>query len=56
MSRAGKLPAPVMNVNDSVTKTKFDNLYASRESVTDAIKRFVVFLDTVRVLIFADFR
>ena len=39
MSRAGKLPAPVMNVNDSVTKTKFDNLYASRESVTDAIKR-----------------
>jgi len=39
MSRANKLPAPVMNVNDSVTKTKFDNLYASRESVTDAIKR-----------------
>ena len=30
MSRANKLPAPVMNVNDSVTKTKFDNLYASR--------------------------
>ncbi|KAL5251711.1 hypothetical protein ACHWQZ_G014756 [Mnemiopsis leidyi] len=39
MSRQGKLPAPVMNVNDSVTKTKFDNFYASRESVTDAIKR-----------------
>ena len=40
MSRQGKLPAPVMNVNDSVTKTKFDNFYASRESVTDAIKRY----------------
>eukprot|EP00116_Pleurobrachia_bachei_P011469 sb/3471731/ len=39
LSRAGKLPAPVMNVNESVTKTKFDNYFASKESITDAIKR-----------------
>jgi adenosylhomocysteinase len=36
---AGTLRLPVINVNDSVTKTKFDNLYGCRESLVDAIKR-----------------
>jgi adenosylhomocysteinase len=39
LSKAGKLTVPAMNVNDSVTKTKFDNLYSCRESVLDALKR-----------------
>ena len=36
---AGTLRLPAINVNDSVTKTKFDNLYGCRESLVDAIKR-----------------
>lgn len=36
---AGKLLAPAINVNDSVTKSKFDNLYGCRESLVDGIKR-----------------
>ncbi len=36
---AGKLKAPAINVNDSVTKSKFDNLYGCRESLADGIKR-----------------
>ncbi|XP_076369734.1 S-adenosylhomocysteine hydrolase-like protein 1 isoform X2 [Tachypleus tridentatus] len=39
LSKAGKLSVPAMNVNDSVTKTKFDNLYSCRESILDALKR-----------------
>ncbi len=39
MFRAGKLKVPAMNVNDSVTKSKFDNLYGCRESLVDGIKR-----------------
>jgi adenosylhomocysteinase len=39
MQKAGKLPFPAINVNDSVTKSKFDNLYGCRESLVDAIKR-----------------
>lgn len=35
----GKLPLPAINVNDSVTKSKFDNLYGCRESLVDGIKR-----------------
>lgn len=35
LSKAGKLTVPAMNVNDSVTKTKFDNLYSCRESIID---------------------
>ena len=35
----GKLPIPAINVNDSVTKSKFDNLYGCRESLADGIKR-----------------
>lgn len=37
--REGKLGAPAINVNDSVTKSKFDNLYGCRESLLDGIKR-----------------
>jgi len=39
MERAGLLKVPAINVNDSVTKSKFDNLYGCRESLVDAIKR-----------------
>ena len=39
MARAGKLLFPAINVNDSVTKSKFDNLYGCRESLLDGIKR-----------------
>jgi adenosylhomocysteinase len=39
MARHGKLGAPAINVNDSVTKSKFDNLYGCRESLIDGIKR-----------------
>ncbi|MFB1486945.1 MULTISPECIES: adenosylhomocysteinase [unclassified Thiocapsa] len=39
MHRDGQLLFPAMNVNDSVTKSKFDNLYGCRESLVDAIKR-----------------
>src|SRR5690606_3126632 len=37
IARDGKLPFPAINVNDSVTKSKFDNLYGCRESLVDAI-------------------
>ena len=39
MFREGKLAVPAINVNDSVTKSKFDNLYGCRESLLDGIKR-----------------
>jgi adenosylhomocysteinase len=39
MAKQGKLKCPAINVNDSVTKSKFDNLYGCRESLGDAIKR-----------------
>nr|AZU87732.1 S-adenosylhomocysteine hydrolase [Penaeus vannamei] len=39
MMREGKLKVPAFNVNDPVTKSKFDNLYGCRESLTDGIKR-----------------
>jgi adenosylhomocysteinase len=39
MFKKGELKCPAMNVNDSVTKSKFDNLYGCRESLTDGIKR-----------------
>jgi adenosylhomocysteinase len=39
IARDGKLPFPAINVNDSVTKSKFDNLYGCRESLVDAIRR-----------------
>jgi adenosylhomocysteinase len=39
MMKVGKLKVPAINVNDSVTKSKFDNLYGCRESLVDGIKR-----------------
>ena len=39
MVETGELPFPAINVNDSVTKSKFDNLYGCRESLVDSIKR-----------------
>ena len=39
MQKRGDLPFPAINVNDSVTKSKFDNLYGCRESLVDGIKR-----------------
>ncbi|MDP8916704.1 MAG: adenosylhomocysteinase, partial [Pseudomonadota bacterium] len=39
MAETGELPFPAINVNDSVTKSKFDNLYGCRESLVDAIRR-----------------
>ena len=39
MAKEGRLGFPAINVNDSVTKSKFDNLYGCRESLVDAIKR-----------------
>jgi adenosylhomocysteinase len=39
LQESGELPFPAINVNDSVTKSKFDNLYGCRESLADGIKR-----------------
>jgi len=39
MHKEGRLAFPAINVNDSVTKSKFDNLYGCRESLVDGIKR-----------------
>ncbi len=39
MAKKGELKVPAINVNDSVTKSKFDNLYGCRESLVDGIKR-----------------
>ena len=39
MSKEGRLRFPAINVNDSVTKSKFDNVYGCRESLVDGIKR-----------------
>ena len=39
MAEKGELPFPAINVNDSVTKSKFDNLYGCRESLVDGIRR-----------------
>lgn len=39
MFKEGRLKIPAINVNDSVTKSKFDNLYGCRESLVDGIKR-----------------
>jgi adenosylhomocysteinase len=39
LQKEGRLPFPCFNVNDSVTKSKFDNLYGCRESLVDGIKR-----------------
>src|ERR1700744_6609802 len=44
MAERGELPFPAINVNDSVTKSKFDNLYGCRESLVDAVRRATDFM------------
>ena len=48
MARDGQLAFPAINVNDSVTKSKFDNLYGCRESLVDGIRRGTCLLYTSR--------
>ena len=53
--KAGKLGCPAINVNDSVTKSKFDNLYGCRESVIDGIKRATDVMIAGKVVVVAGY-
>jgi adenosylhomocysteinase len=55
MMRAGALKVPAINVNDSVTKSKFDNLYGVRESLVDGIKRATDVMLAGKVAVVAGF-
>ena len=55
MERAGTLAAPAINVNDSVTKSKFDNLYGCRESLVDGIRRATDVMLAGKVAVVAGF-
>ena len=55
LSKDGHLPFPAINVNDSVTKSKFDNLYGCRESLVDAIKRATDVMLAGKVAVVAGF-
>jgi adenosylhomocysteinase len=55
MAKAGKLLVPAINVNDSVTKSKFDNLYGCRESLVDGIKRATDVMIAGKVAVVAGF-
>ena len=55
LAKAGKLPFPAINVNDSVTKSKFDNLYGCRESLVDAIRRATDVMLAGKVAVVAGF-
>ena len=55
MVKAGTLKAPAINVNDSVTKSKFDNLYGCRESLADGIKRATDVMVAGKVVIVAGY-
>ena len=55
MEIEGKLMVPAINVNDSVTKSKFDNLYGCRESLVDGIKRATDVMMSGKVAIVAGF-
>lgn len=55
MHRAKKLKVPAINVNDSVTKSKFDNLYGIRESLPDGIKRATDVMLAGKVCVVAGF-
>jgi adenosylhomocysteinase len=55
MMRAGTLRVPAFNVNDSVTKSKFDNLYGVRESLVDGIKRATDVMLAGKVAVVAGF-
>jgi adenosylhomocysteinase len=55
MAKEGKLLFPAINVNDSVTKSKFDNLYGCRESLVDAIRRGTDVMMAGKVAVVAGF-
>jgi adenosylhomocysteinase len=55
MLKKGTLKAPAFNVNDSVTKSKFDNLYGCRESLADGIKRATDVMVAGKVVVVAGF-
>ena len=55
MMKAGKLAVPAINVNDSVTKSKFDNLYGCRESLVDGIKRATDVMMAGKIAVVAGF-
>jgi adenosylhomocysteinase len=55
MLKSGALKAPAFNVNDSVTKSKFDNLYGCRESLADGIKRATDVMVAGKVVVVAGF-
>jgi len=55
MIDAGELKVPAINVNDSVTKSKFDNLYGCRESLADGIKRATDVMIAGKVVVVAGF-
>jgi adenosylhomocysteinase len=55
MLKNGTLKAPAFNVNDSVTKSKFDNLYGCRESLADGIKRATDIMMAGKVVVVAGF-
>jgi len=55
MLKEGKLLVPAINVNDSVTKSKFDNLYGCRESLVDGIKRATDVMIAGKIAVVAGF-
>ena len=55
MMKAGALKVPAINVNDSVTKSKFDNLYGCRESLVDGIKRATDVMMAGKIAVVAGF-
>jgi adenosylhomocysteinase len=55
MMKAGELKVPAFNVNDSVTKSKFDNLYGVRESLVDGIKRATDVMMAGKIAVVAGF-
>jgi S-adenosylhomocysteine hydrolase len=55
MARTDKLAVPAINVNNSVTKSKFDNLYGCRESLVDGIKRATDVMMAGKVAVVAGF-
>jgi adenosylhomocysteinase len=55
MMEKGSLKAPAINVNDSVTKSKFDNLYGCRESLADGIKRATDVMVAGKVVVIAGY-
>ena len=55
LNRSGKLQVPAINVNDSVTKSKFDNVYGCRESLVDAVRRATDVMMAGKVAVVAGF-